>query len=151
MRMNNEEISQIESEEQNRDDESEADQPSLTQVFDDREDSRSEYEISMRNQEWNMLSESQRKCIENLHLDLIKSKREFEGLQLGRGLKHRNKIFLDFLAILEKDELKSISPEILMTTKFGYLLTSIKHILLAIIDITPSDVIFGEPAFVLTS
>jgi hypothetical protein len=94
----------------------------------------------MRNQEWNMLSESQRKCIENLHLDLIKSKKEFEGLQLGKGLKQRNRIFLDFLAILEKDELKSISPEILMTTKFGYLLTTIKNLLLTIIELIPLDV-----------
>ena len=109
-------------------------------MFDDNDDTRSEYEISMRNQEWNMLSESQRKSVESLHVALIKSKKEFEGLQLGKGLKYKSRIFLDFLTILEKDELKSISPEILMTTKFGYLLTHIKDILVDMPDIIPQDV-----------
>jgi hypothetical protein len=78
----NEDISQIDTESNMSGVESSEveEQPPLTQVFDDNDDTRSEYEISMRNQEWNMLSESQRRSVESLHVALIKSRKEFEGL-----------------------------------------------------------------------
>lgn len=110
------------------------------QVLDDNDDTRSEYEISMRNKEWNMLSDNQRKKIETLHDSLVKCKRNFEALQRGEMMEQRNEFFMEFLETLEKEELKSIAPEILMTTKFGQILMRIVETLKEVKHLIPRDV-----------
>lgn len=117
------------------------------QVLNDNDDVRSEYEISLRNKEWKMLSENQRQKIDSLHDALVKCKKNFELLKEGKEIENRNEFFLQFLDTLEKDELKRISAEILMTTKFGPILLKILEILKEIKHLIPKDVSHFQSLF----
>jgi len=104
------------------------------------DDNRSQYEIAMRNNEWKMLSDNQRKSYERLHHGMVNARRNFELLRDGKLDLSINKIFDDFLDLLDNKDLMSIPAEILMTTRYGVLLNQIKSVLVEMQEKIPKNV-----------